>query len=461
MNRYSYKKLLLAAAVGLTILPAQAQYLRTTYFMDNVGSSLLMNPATQPDRGYVYFPVLGSLNVGLTTNGIGVKDGLDCFDTGEDFYNNDELFSRLKDVNKLSASVGFDLISFGFYKGKGFWTFNIGQRMDIDITAPKSMFEFVRDAHDLNDASDILNVGSLPEVRDERVMLNNYTEIAVGHSRAINEKLTVGAKVKALLGGANAEAYVERISVKVNREQQSATIESVGSFTGSMSGLEVTEEHYQDGDSYIDGVELDSYGIAGYGAGIDLGATYKLNNRLTLSASLLDLGFIAWGKEHSINAISDNRKTYDLTGNGVYEFTDRVSNGDIVDFPLFGLKKNVEKKGRTTSLPTTLTVGAEYEVIKNRFSVGALFTNRWGMLHTLTELTLSANYRPNRMFALSGSYSVIQSGGKTFGAAIKLGPLFVGTDYLFLGENTKSVNAMVGLSFGIGKSRKNAMKENN
>ena len=75
------------------------------------------------------------------------------------------------------------------------------------------------------------------------------------------------------------------------------------------------------------------------------------------------------------------------------------------------------------------------------------------MNRTLSEVTLSANFRPTTKIGLSASYSMLQSAGKPFGAAIKRGPLTLGTDYLFLGKNTRSVNVFLGLSRTIGKKR--------
>jgi len=34
--------------------------------------------------------------------------------------------------------------------------------------------------------------------------------------------------------------------------------------------------------------------------------------------------------------------------------------------------------------------------------------------------------------------------------AVKLGPLFIGTDYMFFGNNSKSVNGFLGMSFPLG-----------
>ncbi|EJX05000.1 hypothetical protein EVA_06897 [gut metagenome] len=112
------------------------------------------------------------------------------------------------------------------------------------------------------------------------------------------------------------------------------------------------------------------------------------------------------------------------------------------------------EKSRTTSLTSTVVVGAEYALLKNWLIVGALYTGRFAKPKTLNELTFSANFRPKNYLNLALSYSVLQGAGKTFGAAMKLGPLFVGTDYMFFGKNTKNVNAYIGLSIPLNKQKK-------
>lgn len=469
----SLKALLGVAFLLLLSVSVHAQFLRTSYFMEGVGSRLQLNPAFMPMRGYVYVPSLGSLNAGVTTNGFGIKDAIECFDTGDDFYHNDELFKRLKSMNKLSLTVGSDIISFGFFKGKGFWSFNAGVRTAVDASVPKSMFEQVRDVQLMSQENN-WNWGSLPTVQDQRLKGLVYTEIGVGYSRIINKRLTVGAKVKALLGLANLDMQVNHLAIQANMPGNiedfnpaihNASIKAEATFEGNMRGLETTEtETYNmDGsydEPYIDGVKLKSFGVAGYGASFDLGASFKVMKYLTVSASLLDMGWISWSKSASVGASIHENKIY--TEENAQDFYERLGEGDIIDFDMLRMRDDESlKKARTTRMPMTLALGAELGLLTNKLSVGALYTQRWGILHNLSELTLSANWRPNRTIGVSGSYSMIQSGGKSFGAAIKLGPLFVGTDYLYLGNNTRSVNAMIGLSFGIGKTKKEMVNANN
>ena len=111
------------------------------------------------------------------------------------------------------------------------------------------------------------------------------------------------------------------------------------------------------------------------------------------------------------------------------------------------------EENRKSSLTSTIVLGAEYELLDDWLAVGVLYTTRFVKPKTINELTFSANVRPVNNFNLTASYSVLQGAGKTFGLATKLGPLFVGTDYMFLGKNTKNVNAYVGISIPLAKQK--------
>ena len=83
-----------------------------------------------------------------------------------------------------------------------------------------------------------------------------------------------------------------------------------------------------------------------------------------------------------------------------------------------------------------------------------MYTAHFVKPKALHDITLSATYRPRNWFNVAASYSPVLSGGKSMGLALKFGPLFLGTDYMYFGDNSKSVNAFVGLSFPIGSKRK-------
>lgn len=433
------KKLFILGICVFFLLPTtmQAQYLRSSYFMEGSNTRRQLNPALQPKRGYVNLPVIGSLTAEVSTNSLGVQDVIDIIDSNDDFYNSDKFINCLKPMNEVNVNLNTDIISFGFYKGKGFWSFNVGARVDVDASIPKTMFDYLRamDKDDFNWAD-----GHDFDIRDEKLRLNSYIEVGIGYSRAINDRLSIGGKAKLLLGAGNLNLNINRLhmSGKADGIDSEYQLQSEAYMEASAKGLDLEEEN-----GYITDLDYNNFGIAGYGAGIDLGANYQLMENLSFSAAILDLGFISWSKSSSQVAESNKNISIDKNNYG--------DTPDILDLDLFGLQKQ-ENKSRTTSLSPTFVAGGEYGLFNNKLGLGVLSTTRFGQLKTYSELTLSANYRPNTLINMALSYSMLQ-GSETFGIAFKIGPLMLGTDYMYFGNNSKHVNAFIGLSIPLGKKR--------
>ena len=482
-------------------LSANAQFLRTSYFMEGTHYRQQLNPALTPTKGYFNLPVIGAVNATVGSTSLGYQDIIDIIDDGDDFYTKPDFMNRLKDNNKLNVNFSTEILSAGWYKGKNFWSFNIGLRTDIGANLTKNMFTFLNEMETVEENWRNSNY----DISGQQLNINAYTEIGLGLSRQINSRLTVGARVKALLGIGNMELKLNRVAMSANlpSDQQinqwssesywnsmtpsqaaqaaqelkdkfnnyHANLTVGAELKSSFKGLELQEE---EGKDYVTDFDFDSgkLGIAGYGFGIDLGASYKILDNLTVSASVLDLGFISWSKS-STKIASANPDPIDIKGstyanmvdpnnpntvmnavnqlqNDAQGYMDRVTNGDVLDYDMLQLEVSDAKESRKSRLASILVLGAEYGFFNNKLAVGVLSTTRFVQPDALTELTISANYRPKSWFNVALSYSAIQSAGKSFGLGLKLGPLFVGTDYMFLGKNSNSVNGFVGVSIPLG-----------
>lgn len=481
-------------------LSANAQFLRTSYFMEGTHYRQQLNPALTPTKGYFNLPVIGAVNATVGSTSLGYQDIIDIIDDGDDFYTKPDFMNRLKDNNKLNVNFSTEILSAGWYKGKNFWSFNIGLRTDIGANLTKNMFTFLNEMETVEENWRNSNY----DISGQQLNINAYTEIGLGLSRQINSRLTVGARVKALLGIGNMELKLNRVAMSANlpSDQQinqwssesywnsmtpsqaaqaaqelkdkfnnyHANLTVGAELKSSFKGLELQEEEVK----IVTDFDFDSgkLGIAGYGFGIDLGASYKILDNLTVSASVLDLGFISWSKS-STKIASANPDPIDIKGstyanmvdpnnpntvmnavnqlqNDAQGYMDRVTNGDVLDYDMLQLEVSDAKESRKSRLASILVLGAEYGFFNNKLAVGVLSTTRFVQPDALTELTFSANYRPKSWFNVALSYSAIQSAGKSFGLGLKLGPLFVGTDYMFLGKNSNSVNGFVGVSIPLG-----------
>ena len=479
-------------------LSANAQFLRTSYFMEGTHYRQQLNPALTPTKGYFNLPVIGAVNATVGSTSLGYQDIIDIIDDGDDFYTKPDFMNRLKDNNKLNVNFSTEILSAGWYKGKNFWSFNIGLRTDIGANLTKSMFTFLNEMDGIEDNWRNSNY----DISNQQLNINAYAEVGLGLSRQINSRLTVGARVKALLGIGNMDLKLNNVAMnaslpsdaRISQLQDPAYLSGLGvdditklrseiesyhanlavdaHLESSFKGLNLKKE---DGQDYISDFEFESkdMGIAGYGFGIDLGASYKIMDNLTVSASILDLGFISWSKS-STKIASANPDPIDIKGstyaamvdpanpetsvmNAVKQlqddtqgYMDRVTNGDVLDYDMLQLEVGDAKESRKSRLASTLVLGAEYGFFNNKLAVGVLSTTRFVQPDALTELTFSANYRPKSWFNVALSYSAIQSAGKSFGLGLKLGPLFLGTDYMFLGKNSNTVNGFVGVSIPLG-----------
>lgn len=502
----------------ICILPANAQFLRTSYFMEGSHYRMQLNPALTPTKGYFNIPVIGAVNATASSTSLGYQDIIDIIDNGDDFYKSADFMGRLKDKNTMNVNFSTEILSAGWYKGKNFWSFNVGLRTDIGANITKSMFTFLNEMDAIEDNWR----NSSYDISNQQLNINAYTEVGLGLSRQINKRLTVGAKVKVLLGMGDMELKMNNVSMEANLPTDSrieqlknlgigdvSTLEQVNKLLdeingyGANLGIEARLESSFKGlnltgmeeKGYIDDFEFESkdMGIAGYGFGIDLGASYKLLDNLTVSASILDLGFISWSK-NSTQIATANAAGIDIKGTdytkgildpdenpdenpdiirdpertlatiqhniGILQsdangYMDRVSGGDVLDYEMLQLRTEEANKSRKSRLAATMVFGAEYGLFNNKLGLGVLSTTRFLQPKTLTEITFSANYRPKSWFNVALSYSAIQSAGKSFGLGLKLGMLFLGTDYMFLGKNSNSVNGFVGISIPLGGKKVN------
>lgn len=451
-------------------LSANAQFLRTSYFMEGTHYRQQLNPALTPTKGYFNLPVIGAVNATVGSTSLGYQDIIDIIDDGDDFYTKPDFMNRLKDNNKLNVNFSTEILSAGWYKGKNFWSFNIGLRTDIGANLTKNMFTFLNEMETVEENWRNSNY----DISGQQLNINAYTEIGLGLSRQINSRLTVGARVKALLGIGNMELKLNRVAMSANlpSDQQinqwssesywnsmtpsqaaqaaqelkdkfnnyHANLTVGAELKSSFKGLELQEE---EGKDYVTDFDFDSgkLGIAGYGFGIDLGASYKILDNLTVSASVLDLGFISWSKS-STKIASANPDPIDIKGstyanmvdpnnpntvmnavnqlqNDAQGYMDRVTNGDVLDYDMLQLEVSDAKESRKSRLASILVLGAEYGFFNNKLAVGVLSTTRFVQPDALTELTFSANYRPKSWFNVALSYSAIQSAGKSFGLGLK------------------------------------------
>lgn len=255
----------------LSVLPISAQSVHSVYYMEAAPARIKLNPALYPTNSFFSIPVVGSANASVTSNTFGTNDIFDLFQNNDEFYMKDRFRNNLKERNKVNASVNTDIISFGWHRGKGFWSVNAGIRTDINANIDRSLFDYLYDI----EKSHHYWTGQTYDMKDAQAHINLYTEIGIGYARQINRKWTLGARLKLLLGMGNANLKINNIHVEgylptdgtidpTKYKDYYAKIVTDATLESSLKGLKLEYSNTDDGEDnyhkYISDIKAGSFG---------------------------------------------------------------------------------------------------------------------------------------------------------------------------------------------------------
>lgn len=450
----------IALAVVLSAGVSAQTTLNSSYFMEKMTKRNQLNPALKTENNYVSIPSIGNLYLGINSN-LGLGTFLYPRDNKlvtflHESVPADEFLNKLTPNNTIELDLGLDLISFGFWAWGGQNTFNLALKSNTGAYLPREIFEFLKTGQEATGVTryDMSNITATT---------SNYLELALGHARDITDKLSAGAKIKVLIGAAHAEARIDRMDISMSQNEW--TIKQAGHLQAT-SLLELTTDP-ETGE--VTGYDFGNhFGVAGFGLGFDLGATYEIIDNLTLSAALTDIGFMRWN--NLTRAETDPDKGFIYTGfdnigaeddeNGDNPFDQKA---DQLGDDLKALTKFYQSDTRSVanSLRTTLRVGAEYAVLDDAISFGLLSTTRFVGYRTYAEGMAAINFRPLSALHLTVNGSVSNM-GSSVGAILNIcAPgfnFFVGTDYFatkyskqFIPINHARANFSFGFNITFGK----------
>lgn len=434
-----------------TIVSAQRMN-NTLYLMQNVPQSNQLNPAIQPEcKVFVGFPALSSIYVNYSNSSFAYKDiihqgtGLQKDSLVIDM---NSFHDALQTRNFISQQVDITLFALGIRAKNMFFSLDVIERNDLRFSFDKEMITFLKDGN-YNFRGKTSNWGGLG------LDAAHYRELGLGISRKINDQWTVGIRPKLLFGIANLNMDQSEISVYTSSTGDLIRLQSKQRMNVS---LPIDRIDY-DANGYVDDLNFnsDDYGAdfamntQNMGMALDLGVTYKMDEKTTLYASITDLGFINWKSD-----------TYQFTQDATYEYTgmDLNQSGnsnapdykpieDVLDDLTDDLKDRFKLKDDIntykTNLPTQIYLGGTYQTCK-KLNLGALNRTEIYNGKVQSSLTLSANARLIKNISTSMSYSIVNNSYNNlgFGLATKLGPLqlYMVSDNIMAGINPKSAQNM-------------------
>ena len=453
--------------LSMCSLHAMAQQLNSAYFTNDYKFRHTMNPAFGNEQNYVSMPGFGNVNVSTMGN-FGYEDVI--FDnpmfpsTSKDrlttFMNPyistaDALKGFNSGDNKILGDVSITVLSAGFKGFGGYNTVELNARTSFGVSMPYELFEFAK-----NTGNRTYNIGNISANGQA------FAELAFGHSRQINEKLRVGAKVKLLFGAGRGDVNIDNVKADLAADDKwtvsghAKSEVSVKGFTYKTEEKEYKEEGrgtYQ----YVNDVDVDGAGLGGFGLAFDLGGVYKINNDFTVSAALLDLGFIKWsnnmvavngGEEFVFNGFHDVAVNEDRGGSTLSMQGDKYSD-QLADFA--NLQDKGDEGGRTTGIGATLNLGCEYTLpVYRKITFGVLSSTRFRGDYSWTEARVSANWTPLKWID-GGVNMAFGSYRNSFGWVVNFHPkgynFYVGMDHT-LGKVSKEfipLNSNAAVSVGM------------
>lgn len=437
MNIMKNIKSIMAVAVLGLATTATAQNLNSGYFNDGYLYRHELNPVYGNSQNYVAMPGIGNFNFGFNSS-LAVDDILYNVDGRTALFLNpkvdaDQFLKNIDSKNRISENLKLQLFGAGFKAWGGYNTVELNVRQNLYLNIPGALFELAKKGLE-NKVYDLSNLNAHADA---------YGEIALGHSRQINDRLRLGAKVKVLLGIANINADVQKARLELKENTYvgttSATMQtSINSMRYETKTTMRGPEGDQTKHTYVNGFDDLSFGVAGMGLAFDLGAEYKITDNLKASAALLDLGFINWKNcfEASTNgehSVSTDRYVFNIDDDMPNSFDnelDRLTEG-LAD--LYELQDNGDIGGVTKALYATLNLGVEYTPeFYNKLKFGVINNTRLAGKYTWTDFRLSANVSPLKCFSASATVSA-GTYGTSFGWLLNVHPtsfnLFLGMDH--------------------------------
>lgn len=452
--KFSIKRIVLAGMAAVAAAAGvSAQNLNSAYFTDGYLYGYQLNPAFGNEKNFVAIPAIGNMNFGVSGT-LHLKNVLYNVNGKTTTFLNpavdaNQFLNDLGTSNRIGTDIRLNILSAGFKAWGGYNTISLGVRANVNAKLPRELFKMLKQGVE-NETYDISDV---------RANATAWAEIGLGHSRKINDRIRVGGTLKFLLGGANIDAKFDRAELQLTDNSWKAVTDA--NLRASVKGLTYKQDvNDRTGHKYVSDLDVDGTGLNGFGMAVDLGATYKINKDWTVSAALLDLGFISWNNNMLASTNGEQKfdsdlYTFNVDGDAPNSFSDEFDKMKDDLSALYELNDMGDQGGRTTMLGATLNVAAEYVFpCYRKLSFGALSSTRIQGDFSWTDFRISANVAPVKVFS-AGVNMGVGTFGCSFGWILNLHcpgyNLFLASDHTpgKLAKQGAPLSSNANISFGM------------
>ncbi|MBI1768286.1 MAG: hypothetical protein HYR67_07920 [Bacteroidetes bacterium] len=448
------KKIIPIILFGFIANKATAQNEGTLTFMNSLPQVVYSNPAIVPKYKFSFGLPGSSIAAFYSNNGFAYKD---VYKRVEDTVKADlpKLYNAMKPKNYVTQALQIDLFRLGM---------RINPKLYITLTSTAKVYNRLMMPKDLmaifvNGNSAFVGRTATLSPKAESV---TFLETALGGSYQIDNRLTVGARIKLLKGITNVTTKNATVNLAVDNNYGLTASADMDVRTSGINNF--TQSGFDFGSSFK------NY-FSNNGLAVDLGATYRVQERITVGASLIDIGSIHWKNNTYGYSLDPSKANYTFAGIDL----SKVINGD--DNYLKSLSDTLQNKFKPTEgaigsysapIPGKMYLSGMYQMKRN-FTAGAVFFSEKFRGRYSAGLTLGANKHFGRIFSAAASYTVASNSFNNLGAgmSLNLAPVqiyIVGDNLLSIAlagkelntfvNNTKFFNVRLGLNFVFGWDRK-------
>jgi hypothetical protein len=313
---------------------------------------------------------------------------------------------------QISLELFETILNFGFIYKQYYFNFNIEDKLDVAVNYPVNIIGLALQGN----AS---QVGNNYDLSGLKVSGTYYREWAFGVSEIINKKLTLGAKAKLLFGKASVRTPENDAFLYTSNPKYYLTAAAAFKVNASPLDITISDHGRISSVGLPDGTSAASFLLnsKNKGAAFDVGAIYRYDDKIILSGSLLDVGFIYWKTTPvQVNATS----TFDFKGivfNPVTNSFDKINEtrNSFHD----SLKVTKAQDPYFTGVSPKLYLAGTYDLYPN-VNAGLMLRNQLNYGKLLTSATASVNAQYKRYLAGSLSWSYINGSLLNFGAGVSV-----------------------------------------
>jgi cell division protein FtsN len=350
----------------ITALHANAQTEFSTYRLNaTLPQANLVNPAFYPNHKILIgLPVVSSIYLSADNDRISFSDIFRKSESSDSLeIDTVNLFSKLRDAQRMQLKQSVQLFYFGYRGKRSYLSFSVHQVSETRFNFPGDLVGWAirgpGSSHYLGKPLDFGNFYGRSVV---------YSKVSLNYSREITQHLRVGARFNYLVGIVAGETT--ELSGKLTMSVDSVNI-NTGRVLVQSAGFDFFD---QDNLSVSD---YKNYFLKGKNKGMswDFGATYHFTDRLMVSASLNDLGYINW-KEYT-RSYEVDPINYTFRGFDVLDYLNQSGNDEFLQAEVDSLETLFTSRETTggkfkTSLIGKFYAGVNYRLLKVN-NVSALF----------------------------------------------------------------------------------------